>query len=292
MKPIFEYSDYRLFLRDYMNFSRDKGPSLTYKVIGEKVGFKSKGFFTQIIQGKSNIPENKIRNLGLALGLNKKELEYFELLVRFNQAKTHDKKNEYFKQLVSKFKTRIQHMGPDKYEFYNAWYYSAIRSLLGYYPFNGDYKKLAKQLNPPITPGQAKKAIELLTRLKLIEKKEDGYYRLTDRIIFTGDTIGAVGIINFQQATMDLAKESLERFPKEMRHSSTLTLGLSEEGYRAVVKKLQNYVRRFLRSHGMTDVLIGLFKLIYLRFRLLRVIGGVNEFCQFLFTTFKSWHSS
>ena len=246
MKPIFEYSDYRLFLHDYLAAAKSRGVQLTYEELGRRVGFTSKGFVTQIIQGKSNIPKEKISTFGRALGLKKHEESYFELLVRFDQAKTHRAKNEYFQKLVSRFKTSIRHIGPDRYDFYSAWYYSAIRSLLAYYPFNGDFKKLAQQLTPAITPGQAKKAIELLGRLSLIVKNEDGYYHLTDRILSTGDSVGAVALINFQQATMDLAKEALERFPKEQRDSSTLTLGLSEEGYRAVVEKIAALRRELL----------------------------------------------
>jgi uncharacterized protein (TIGR02147 family) len=238
MKPIFEYSDYRLLLRDYLLAVKSRGEQLTYEELGRKVGFTSKGFVTQIIQGKCKIPKGKIRMFGKALGLKKKEQRYFELLVRFDQAKTHRAKNENFKKLSSMFKTCIRHIGSDKYDFYSAWYYSAIRSLLGYFPFTGDYKKLAEQLTPAITPGQARKAIELLEQLSLIVKKEDGGYRLTDRILSTGDSVGSVALVNFQQATMDLAKEALERFPKERRDSSTLTLGLSKEGYRAAVGRI------------------------------------------------------
>ncbi|MBN1761162.1 MAG: TIGR02147 family protein [Chitinispirillaceae bacterium] len=238
MKPVFDYSDYRVFLSDYLSSARSRGVPLTYEELGRRVGFTSKGFVTQIIQGKCKIPRDKIRPFAQALELKKKEREFFELLVLFDQAKTHRAKNEYFKKLASGFKTRMHPVGPDKYDFYSAWYYSAVRSLLSYYPFNGDYKKLAQQFSPAITPGQAKKAIDLLERLSLIVKKEDGYYHLTDRIISTGDSVDSVALINFQQATMDLAKEALEQLPRERRDSSTLTLGLSREGYRAAVTKI------------------------------------------------------
>jgi len=238
MKPIYEYSNYRFFLHDYLLDAKSQGVQLTYEELGRKVGFTSRGFVTQIIQGKCKIPPDKIRKFGKALRLKKKEQDYFELLVRFDQARSHREKNESFKKLTLKFKTRIRHIGPDKYDFYSTWYYSAIRSLLAYYPFTDDYKKLGQQLIPAITPGQAKKAIELLKRLSLIAKKEDGFYHVTDRIITTGDSVDSVALINFQQATMDLAKEALDRFPKEQRDSSTLTLGLSEDGYRAAIAKI------------------------------------------------------
>jgi uncharacterized protein (TIGR02147 family) len=246
MKPIFEYSDYRLFLHDFLLDAKTRGAFLTYEEIGRKVGFTSKGFVTQIIQGKCKIPGHKIPKFSQALGLRKKERDFFELLVRFDQAKNHREKNENFKKLTSRFSSRIRNIGPDKFEFYSTWYYSAIRALLAFHPFTGDYKKLAQQLTPAITPGQAKKAIELLERLALIEKKDDGYYHLKDRLLSSGDSVESVALVNFQQSTMDLAKEALERFPKKQRDSSTLTLGLSEEGYRAATEKIATLRKELL----------------------------------------------
>ncbi|MBN1758945.1 MAG: TIGR02147 family protein [Chitinispirillaceae bacterium] len=252
MKPIFDYSDYRLFLRDYLSTVKSHGTQLTYEELGRRVGFTSKGFVTQILQGKSNIPKEKISRFAGALGLKKREADFFELLVRFNQAKTHRAKNETFKELVTGFKTRIRHIGPEKYEFYSAWYYSAVRSLLGYYRFDGDYAKLAQQLIPAITPRQAKKAIDLLERLSLIEKDDEGMYRLTARLLTTGDTVDSLALVNFQQNTMDLAKEALETVHKDSRHGSTLTLGLSPEGYRQAVDKIAQ-LRKDLLSIAQFD---------------------------------------
>jgi uncharacterized protein (TIGR02147 family) len=238
MKSIFEYADYHLFLKNLFESRASNGFSLTYEELGRKVGFTSKGFVTQIIQGKSKIPLSKIRKFGKALGLNKKELEYFELLVQFEHAKGRERKNRIFNSLSTRFKTRITHMGADKFDFYSAWYYSAIRSLLSYYHFKDDYKGLARQLNPAITPGQAKKAIGLMERLSMIRKDENGYYQVTDRMITSGDAADTLAIVNYQRVTMDLAKEALDRFKKQERSASTLTLGLSEKGYALLVDKI------------------------------------------------------
>jgi uncharacterized protein (TIGR02147 family) len=238
MKSIFEYADYHLFIKDLLESYASNRSSLTYEELGKRVGFTSKGFVTQIIQGKSKIPLRKIEKFGRALALKKKEQEYFGLLVTFEHAKHREQKNRIFSELSTRFKTRIAHMGPDKFDFYSAWYYSAIRSLLSYYAFQGDYKELARQLDPAITSGQAKKAILLLERLAMIRKDKNGHYRLTDRMISSGDDADSLALVNYQRSTMDLAKEALDHFKKHERSSSTLTLGLSKEGYAAAVEKI------------------------------------------------------
>jgi uncharacterized protein (TIGR02147 family) len=236
---IFAYSDYRLFLRDWLQEQKAGGHPLTYEALGEAAGFSSKGFLTQILQGKTNLPERMIGRISKALDLRKKERDYFDLLVRFNQAKRAAQRAELHRRIQDGFKADVKALALDQFEYYQKWYYSAIRSLLGYYPFRGDYADLARQLEPAITPAQAKRAVALLAELGLIVRKDDGMYHLTDRLITSGESFVPHAIIQFQRETMDLAKEALETFPRSKRSGSTLTLGLSEAGYKALEEKLR-----------------------------------------------------
>jgi uncharacterized protein (TIGR02147 family) len=236
---IFAYSDFRLFLRDWLQARKAEGHAITYEALGEAAGFTSKGFLTQILQGKSNLPARMIGEFAKALGLKKKERDYFDLLVRFNQAKRARERADLYSRIEADFKAESKPLALEQFEYYRKWYYSAVRSLLGYYPFRGDYVALARQLEPPITPAQAKRAIALLERFGLIARGEDGLYRLTDRLITSGESFVSHAVVEFQREAMDLAKEALEAFPKAERSAATLTLGLSEAGYQAVERKLR-----------------------------------------------------
>jgi uncharacterized protein (TIGR02147 family) len=236
---IFDYSNYRLFLRDWLQAQKSEGRPITYEALGEAAGFTSKGFLTQILQGKTNLPERMIGEFAKTLGLRKKERDYFDLLVRFNQAKRAKERAELHGQIQDGFKAEAKALALEQFEYYRKWYHSALRSLLGYYPFRGDYAELARQLEPAITPAQAKRAIALLEQLGLIARKEDGLYHLTDRLITSGESFVSHAVIEFQRETMDLAKDALEAFPKARRSASTLTLGLSETGYKALEEKLR-----------------------------------------------------
>jgi uncharacterized protein (TIGR02147 family) len=236
---IFRYSDYRLFLRDWLQEQKAEGRPVTYEALGEAAGFTSKGFLTQILQGKTNLPERMIGAISKALDLKKKERDYFDLLVRFNQAKRAAQRADLYRRIQDGFKADVQALALDQFEYYQKWYYSAIRSLLGYHPFSGDFADLAKRLEPPITPAQAKRAVRLLEELGLIQRAENGSYLLTDRLITSGEAFVSHAVIEFQRETMDLAKEALEAFPKSERSAATLTLGLSEAGYKAMEEKLK-----------------------------------------------------
>ena len=44
---------------------------------------------------------------------------------------------------------RADLVGMDRLEFYSKWYHGAIRELLFFHPFRGDYAELARRLSPP-----------------------------------------------------------------------------------------------------------------------------------------------
>lgn len=246
MLNVFEYINYRQLLKDLYEAHKKKQSSFSYRYIGQKVGFKSAGFLSNILQGKRNISPNTIFKFAELFKFNKKETEYFELLVLYDQANQHNRKKYYFEKLLAMRKSKVHELSADQYMYFDKWYNVAIRELLNYFPFRGDYQQLAKMLNPPISPIEAKKSVELLKRLGLIEEKEDHTYRVTNKTITTVPHIPLVAVHNFQIATMDLAKEAIDRISREKRSVSTLTLSLSNEVYKEIEDKLAIFRREVL----------------------------------------------
>jgi len=246
MIDIFQYTDYRKFLSDFYEAEKKRNPHYSHRYIAQKVGFTSSGFFSKILQEKTNISNDLSLRFAEFLKLKKNEAEYFGLLVFFNQAKSHADKKRWFEKIVAFSKSKVKIVQVSQYEFFQKWYYVAIRELLAFYKFNGDFQRLGKMIDPPISPAQAKKGILLLEKLGLIKKDENGFYKQTDTLIGAGYDVKSVAINNFQMATLDLAKESIDRFPKDERDVSTLTLSFSKELYNVIHEKLKGFRRDIL----------------------------------------------
>ncbi len=238
MNRLFNTKDYRLFIKHRLSELKDKDRSLTYQKFAERAGFRSKGFLTQILQGKSNLSYDMALCFARALELNKAESEFFLNLVLANQAKNHSDRSASTEKLLKIKKKHIRTVEIEQFEYYKKWYYSAIRSLLGYYRFDGDYQKLGSVLSPSITGAQAKKAVDLLLKLGFIEKDESGSVKLKDLLISTGEDHQAVAVINYQLQTMDLAKIAVQELPREKRSAATLTLGVSASGHKQILEKV------------------------------------------------------
>lgn len=243
---VFGYTDYRKFLKDWHSSAKKDNPRVTYRYLAREVGFKSAGHFTLILNAKANISISLAERFGAFLRLKKRELEYFKTLVLYNQAKTHADKKRYFERLLSFKECPVKMVGPEQYEFYDKWYYTAIREILSFYPFRGDYAKLGKMVQPTVSADEAEKAVKLLLKLGLIQKRPDGGLSPTDAVISSGYEAQSVAINNFVINSLDLAKEALDRFPKGERNLSWATLNISEEKYSAIQEELRAFRRKIL----------------------------------------------
>jgi uncharacterized protein (TIGR02147 family) len=246
MITVFDYVDYRALLKDLYEERKKMQPIFSYRYIGQRVGFKSAGFFTNIIQGKRNISHDIIFKFAELFKFSKRETEYFETLVQYDQAKVHSQRKFYYEKILSMAKSKVKELAADQYEYFDKWYYVAVRELLNFYPFKGDYQALGKMLRPSITPSEAKRSVDLLQRIGLVVRDSDGSYSLTDKTITTVPQLPLVAAHNFQQATLDMAKQAIDRFSKHERSISTLTLSLSGPTYDLIEEKLATFRREVL----------------------------------------------
>jgi uncharacterized protein (TIGR02147 family) len=245
MPDIFNYTDYRKYLSDQYRELKAKDPKYSHRYMSLKMGYGSAGFFADVIAGRKNLTGPLPLKLARFLELQKEAEEYFINLVLFNQAATMDEKNRYYEKLMGVVRIDVKILEADKFQYFSQWFYTAVRELLTFHPFQGDFKALGKKLDPPITPVQAKQAVQLLVDTRLLRLDPDGFYRPTDALISTGEGFSSLNVANFQRAFLDLAREGLDRHPSQERDYSTLTLPLAGEDLpraRLAIAKLRSYL--------------------------------------------------
>jgi uncharacterized protein (TIGR02147 family) len=243
---VFDYTDYRRFLKAYYEHQKRRNPAFSYRYFALKAKVNSSGLLKNVIDGKRGLGRGLIVRCAEAMKLKKKEAEYFECLVDFNEARTVEEKRIFFERLLALRKPDAHQVQASQFEFYSKWYYSAIRELIGMIPFRGDYAALARALDPPIRPEQAEKAVRVLEELQLIVKDAQGRYRQAQPLITTGAEVESVSVAQYQIACMDLAKEAIDRHEAALRDISTLTLSLSREGFAALKEEIVSFRKKLL----------------------------------------------
>lgn len=245
-KKIFEYLDYREFLKDYYNAKKEATPAFSLRVFSDKIGFKAKDFISRVMNGDKNLSSQSIPKVASGLRLGKHETEFFIALVKFNQAETTEERNSAFGEMqavlkVVRFAEKQHLLGHAQYMVYSHWRHLTIRSLIGMYGFDGDYEALARRVHPRITAEDAKASVKLLEDCMLIKKGKNGKYVLTENAITTGDRTSKLALRGFHQDCLKLAADSIDRDPPGTRHISGLTLGISQEGYERIVERINAF---------------------------------------------------
>jgi uncharacterized protein (TIGR02147 family) len=248
---IFAYTDFRVFLGDYYLGRKGLDRKFSHRFIAEKVKAASSGWFSDVVKGRLNLAGTQLLPLARILNLKPNEIDYFESMVGYGQAGSLEEKTRYFHKMLAFKEVRSDMVGFDKLEFYGKWYHSALRELLFFYPFRGDYAALARKLSPPIRQTEARDSVELLERLGFVEPNSIGGFKAKDATLKKDSSFPSVVMANFLKANMELAIESLDRYSKEERDISALTISLSDEAFAKVKEEIRALRKRIL---AMTEV--------------------------------------
>jgi uncharacterized protein (TIGR02147 family) len=254
MVSVFDYSDFIQYLKEAYRFKKHSDRGYSFQQFANDAGYPDKSCVHAVIAGRRKLPREGVVKIAQALKLSESETDSFDNLVSFNQAKSQREKTYYFNKLI-KIKKRgpgatvlseAQVVRKDHFEFFSKWYHVAIRAIIGYIKFKGDYQDLAKRLSPPVTPKEAKKSVQLLTKLGLIKKKSNGVYVVTEPNITTGkdDNIRKLGLANFHMDCTDLAKRAIDIIHRDERNITGLTVGISKYSYERICQEIQEFQAR------------------------------------------------
>ena len=246
MINLFEYLNYREFLRDAYEERHAGDWRFSHRYIAEKAGFDS-SMFNKILQGKRNLTERMVSVFADIFCRDEREKSYFANMVAFNQAKNHSESRQYLEKLVATKECKVEDLAKDQFEYFDHWYHAVIRELVTFYPYVGDDAALGLMVRPPITASQVKSSIALLERLSMIRKNpETGFYEQTQGLISSGSESYSSAVNSYIQQNLDVAQTALDRFDKTERNLSTLAFACDETTYAELVEMVRRFRREVL----------------------------------------------
>jgi len=236
---IFDYLDYRVFLKDMFCFRKWKDKYFSYRYFAGKSGFASPNYLKLVIDGDRNLTNGSIAKIAKGFKLKKQEREYFENLVFMNQAEDHEERDHYYRKMMSaKGYGHIQKLEKASYEYFSKWYYPVIREVVLFGSRRHTPLQIATLLKPNIKPKEAEKALKLLVELGLIQKNDDGCWEQCEKVVSTGPEVKSLVIANFHREMMQLAAKSIDQFPARQRDISAVTISTKNENMEEIKKRI------------------------------------------------------
>jgi len=241
-KPnIFEYIDFRKYLKDWREAAKRSNPGLTHEYLCSKLGQKTRGYFNDLEKGRRTIGPDVLDRLVKLLSLNSTEAKYFRAIVGYGQPTTYEEREYWFEQAVQLNNTPKKLVDRKTYAYYKNWYYATVRAYLETCDFTNEYARASRALYGRISPQQVKEAIENLLQLGLIAPDKKGFLKPTDKVITTGEVVKDELLKRYQIANHDVLRTILEEDNPENHNSSQIIISVSSEAAKRIGKRLQQF---------------------------------------------------
>jgi uncharacterized protein (TIGR02147 family) len=278
MKALFDYTNYREFLRDYYAEKKAKNSTFSFRVFSRITGFSSPNFLKLVIENKRNLSRLGAQKIAQGLKLNKDATGFFKNLVLFNQAKTAADRERYARELIqSRSYSRSHPLSESQFNYFSNWYYIPIRELVSLNGFREDYPWIAAQIIPPIQPHEAKKAIHELLKIGILKRGERERLELAALNITTGDEVTQSSIGQFHREMLKRAAESIDTTARENRDISAITMGLSLPTAQKIKEKIQEFRKEIVAMVSQDENPNTVYQLSLQLFPLAQVLTGEDD---------------
>ena len=239
MRPlIFDYFDYRQFLRDDVEYLRDQGEFSNRKFM-KKAGFKSPAHMRMILQGKRGLTKTSAAKVAKALELGTEASNFFWTLIQFNQAEDPETKAKYLRGFhrYPSFR-KYRKATKDMLEYFSDWHHPVVREALRSGLAELPEDQFAKALG--MTKAKLRSSLSLMERLDLIRasKSAPSGWEAADKVIETEPVLNSEVVRMMHGGFIRKALDSLESVSVEDRNTYAMTMALTNEDMQDISKRM------------------------------------------------------
>ena len=250
MISVFDYQQYREYLRDYYLDQKQRKTGLTYSRFSAAAGIRSPNYLKVAIDGKKNLTPETIIRFTRALGMKEHECDYFEALVHFNQAKA-PMQREFFEERLLRVKSRHASYASkerllSEYEFeaVSDWKYHAVMILTNVRGFEERLSWIKERLFHLLSERDIAAILERLQAIRLLSRDERGRLKQTHRQVKTKPEIGRTLARVFYEGIFSRASLAMKLTESDEREFNNYIVGLSPQQ----IPELKRKVRKFMRD--------------------------------------------
>jgi len=251
---IFEYEDYRAFLRDTYCFQKARSRHFSFRNFSRRAGFSSPNFLKLVIDGQRNLSAESVEKFVAALRLNNAEGEFFHHLVRFTQARTPSVRVECARHILkSKGFQKIYPLKQAEFSYYACWYYIPVRELVSLVDFQEDPQWVAKKVFPVISVSEAAQALRDLEILGLLCRAPSGKLMQAQKTVTTANEVTSSSVANYHREMLQRAADSIDTVPRTQREISAACIPVSKATAAIIKTMLQEFRHEVLSLAAQDD---------------------------------------
>jgi uncharacterized protein (TIGR02147 family) len=250
---VFDFTDYRNFLKSYLQRTREKKKEFSLRLWARKLNLNGPSNLSMILTGSRHPGGDFTDRLIDYFRFSQQEEKYFKGLIKLAKATGDSEKTALlFKELKKLHpKKEFRLLDADVFDVMANWYYFAIRELVATKSFKEDHSWISKRLQGKVSVIEVKRALEKMLEFNILKRSgKNGKFMQTEEEITTSTDIVSEALKQFHYQMMTLAQESLRKIPLEMREITGVTLNVNPSKLEQAKKLIREFRMSFSKIIG------------------------------------------
>lgn len=255
---VFNYINYRSFLKDTYLYKKSNNPSYSENAFIYAAGFgkNSRGYLGLVIKNKRNLTAKSIMGFADAMDLDAEESIFFENMVHFNQAENEKEKVMFFERL--KIIARGKQAKPvqileHQYRFLNEWHLVVLAELVALTDFRETPEWIVNRLGKTITKEKVIEGLKDLQSLGLITRNAEGKLVQSEPIVlFEDNSVNFKNASNLHKQFALRASNAIDSLPYEKRGAQLITLCIPKARFEELRDEMKAFTKKILEEYPLS----------------------------------------
>jgi uncharacterized protein (TIGR02147 family) len=246
---IYDFLDYRLFLRAWLDFRRECNDKLNLKLLADKSEV-SIGYLSEVLTGKKNLSKQAFDKIKPHLGLDSSEASFLFQLSVFQDSESADEKSFAYRKMSkfagykNKYKSDVNY-----HEYLRKWLHVAIREMTSLPDFQTDPVWIQSKLKFKPSILEIKDAIRFLISSNMIKLNMDGKIVASDGYLHCDSTVQRVALAQAHKEFMDLAVKSIYVTERDNRLMNFYTMSFPKDQFEEIKNMLSGVMKNIIDKH-------------------------------------------
>ncbi|MGE3975770.1 MAG: TIGR02147 family protein [Bdellovibrionales bacterium] len=244
---IFQYSDYRSFLKNYAKVKKEVSPQWTLGMWAKRLDLKATTSLTMILNGQRHPGPKIVERFSEYFHFNKREKQFFSDLILLNKIKNDSRLKLLIMQELKKLSPNksFQLLDEKTFSAISNWYFYCIRQMTKLQEFHEEPEWLKRHIHFLLSEKQIRSSIETLLDLQLLKRSEHGVLEISKAQLQTSQDVESEAIKQFHEQMLENAKIALRKTAVNKREFSGLTVTIKKEKINQAKELLRNFVDEF-----------------------------------------------
>ena len=222
MKPIFEYYDYREYMRAFYE-ERKRISAFSWREFSKIAGFTSPNYMKVVCDGKS-----RLSKIGVA------------------RVADESRKRKILSEIQEMAKVyKIKMLDGDAFAYFESWLNPVLRELA---PMNPGKKPLAlsKMCYPQVSATEVRRSLDFMVHAGILKNVGEDRYEQTEKIVSGATEIMPLAIRSMHRQMAKNAVDSIDSVPVSKRNFNGVTLSVTQKEYDLIVTEMEIFRQRIL----------------------------------------------